>query len=42
MLGNVATLLGRPIEYDPRTGTCPADDQATAALDLVHREGWTL
>jgi hypothetical protein len=42
MLGNVATLLGRPIEYDPHTGTCAGDDEATAALDLEHREGWTL
>jgi hypothetical protein len=42
MLGNVATLLGRPIEYDPLTGTCPNDEVATAALDLEHREGWTL
>ena len=42
MLGNVATLLGRPFEYDPITGTCPGDDKATAALDREHREGWTL
>ena len=42
MLGNVATMLGRPIEYDPITGTCPGDDQATAALDREHREGWKL
>ena len=42
MLGNVATLLGRPIEYDPVAGVCPGDDEATAALDREHREGWTL
>jgi hypothetical protein len=42
MLGNVATMLGRPIEYDPVAGTCPGDDQATAALDREHREGWKL
>lgn len=42
MLGNVATMLGRPIEYDPIAGTCPGDDQATAALDREHREGWKL
>ena len=42
MLGNVATMLGRPIEYDPITGNCPGDDQGTAALDREHREGWKL
>jgi len=42
MLGNVATFLGRPIEYDPIAGICPGDDEATAALDREHREGWTL
>ena len=42
MLGNVATMLGRPIEYDPLSGTCPGDDQATTALDREHREGWKL
>ena len=42
MLGNVATMLGRPNEYDPVAGTCPGDDQATAALDREHRGGWSL
>lgn len=42
MLGNVATMLGRPIEYDPLSGACPGDDQATAALDRAHRAGWKL
>ncbi len=42
MLGNVATMLGRPIAYDPVAGTCPGDDEATAALDCGHREGWKL
>lgn len=42
MLGNVATMLGRTIEYDPIAGNCPGDDQATAALDREHREGWRL
>ena len=41
-LGNVATLLGREIVYDPITGTCVGDDEATAALDREHREGWKL
>jgi len=39
MLGNVATLLGREIEYDPVSGVCIDDDEATAALDRKHREG---
>jgi hypothetical protein len=42
MLGNVATLLGREIEYDPIAGACVGDDEATAALDREHREGWRL
>ena len=42
MLGNVATMLGRAIEYAPLSGTCPGDEQATAALDREHREGWRL
>jgi len=40
LLGNVATLLGRQIEYDPIAGVCPGDDEATAALDREHRSGW--
>jgi hypothetical protein len=42
MLGNVATLLGREIEYDPVAGVCIGDDEATAALDREHRGGWQL
>lgn len=42
LLGNVATLLGRQIEYDPIAGVCPGDDEATAALDREHRKGWEL
>ena len=42
MLGNVATMLGRPIEYDPASGTCPGDERATTALDRDNREGWEL
>ena len=42
MLGNVATLLGREIEYDPVAGVCVGDDEATAALDREHRKGWEL
>jgi hypothetical protein len=42
MLGNVATMMGREIEYDPIAGVCVGDDEATAALDREHREGWAL
>ncbi|HYW81505.1 MAG TPA: Gfo/Idh/MocA family oxidoreductase, partial [Thermoguttaceae bacterium] len=42
MLGNVATMLGRDIEYDPIAGVCVGDDEATAALDREHRKGWQL
>lgn len=43
MLGNVATMLGRAIEYDPIAGVCPGDAEANkAALDREHRRGWTL
>jgi len=42
MLGNVATMLGRTIEYDPIAGVCVGDAEATAALDREHREGWRL
>ncbi len=42
LLGNVATMLGRPIEYDPVAGTCPGDNPATAALDREHRKCWRL
>jgi predicted dehydrogenase len=42
MLGNVATLLGREIEYDPIAGVCVGDNEATAALNREHREGWKL
>jgi len=42
MLGNVGTMLGRAIEYDPIAGVCPGDEEATAALDREHRDGWTL
>lgn len=42
MLGNVATMLGRPIAYDPVAGTCPGDDEATTALDREHRQRWKL
>ena len=41
MLGNVATLLGQQIEYDPIAGICPGDEEATAALEREHLARWT-
>ncbi|MBC8876236.1 MAG: Gfo/Idh/MocA family oxidoreductase [Planctomycetes bacterium] len=42
MLGNVATLYDRQIEYDPIACQCVGDDEATAALRREYREAWTL
>ena len=42
MLGNVATLVGRPFTYDPVTGTVLDNEAAQAALHQEYREGWTL
>jgi hypothetical protein len=42
MLGNVATLIGRPFTYDPVTGNVLDNDAAQAALHQEYRQGWTL
>ncbi|HYW79969.1 MAG TPA: hypothetical protein VE890_10360, partial [Thermoguttaceae bacterium] len=42
MLGNIATLVGRPFTYDPVTGTVMDNDIAQAALHQEYRQGWTL
>ena len=42
MLGNVATLIGRPFTYDPVTGQVLDNDAAQAALHQEYRPGWTL
>jgi hypothetical protein len=42
LLGNVATLYGKPIEYDPRAMKIVNMDRAGAALRRQYREGWTL
>jgi len=42
LLGNVATLLGRAISYDPVAGRVIGDEQAQAALSRVYRSGWRL
>ncbi len=42
LLGNVATLVGRDIEYDAAKMEIPNDEQANAALRREYREGWSL
>jgi hypothetical protein len=42
LLGNICTLLGRPIEYDPVAGKIVNDDEANQALGPKRREGWPL
>jgi hypothetical protein len=42
LLGNVCTLVGRPIEYDPVAGVIVDDDEANRALHPPRRDGWAL
>lgn len=42
LLGNVAVLAGRPIEYDPMTGTIAGDVEADQFLHRKYRSGWSL
>jgi hypothetical protein len=42
LLGNIATLVGRPIAYDPLAGTIINDEKANGALRRQYREGWRL
>jgi len=42
MLGNVATLIGQPLTYDPVTGEVLDNEAAQAALHQEYRQGWTL
>lgn len=42
LLGNISTLLGRPIEYDPVAGKIINDEQANRELHPKRREGWEL
>jgi len=41
MLGNVATLVGKPFDFDPVTGKI-SDPDAEKALHMEYREGWSL
>jgi hypothetical protein len=42
LLGNIATLVGRPIEFDPAALKIVGDDEADRALHPPRREGWPL
>jgi hypothetical protein len=42
LLGNIATLVNRPIEFDPVAGEILDDDDANQALHPVPREGWQM
>jgi hypothetical protein len=42
MLGNIATRLGRAIEFEPLAMICPGDQEATKLLKSRMREGWSL
>lgn len=39
-LGNIATRVGRPLEYDPSTQACRRDRAATALVSREYREGY--
>jgi hypothetical protein len=42
LLGNVATLAGHPIEYDPMAGKIVNDADANRFLHREYRSGWSL
>lgn len=42
LLGNVATLVGKPIEYDPVAAKVVNSPEANTALKREYREGWAL
>jgi len=42
LLGNVATLFGKPIEYDPVATKIVNSAEANAALKREYRQGWSL
>ncbi|NQU20145.1 MAG: Gfo/Idh/MocA family oxidoreductase [Candidatus Nealsonbacteria bacterium] len=42
LLGNVALLAGKPIEYDPATGKVVNDADANRFLHRTYRAGWEL
>jgi hypothetical protein len=42
LLGNVATLFGKTVEYDPAAAKVVNSAEANAALKREYREGWSL
>jgi hypothetical protein len=42
LLGNIATRLGRPLEYDPVSGKITNDEEANRWIHPARREGWAL
>jgi len=42
LLGNVATLVGQPVEFDPVACKMAGNEEADRALRPPHREGWAL
>ena len=42
LLGNIATLVGQPLEFDPVGCTIAANEAADKALRPQHRDGWSL
>jgi len=42
LLGNIASLVGKPFQYDPLAGRIPDNPEADRALRCPYREGWTL
>ena len=42
LLGNVATLVGQPLEFDPVACKIAGHDEADRALRPEHREGWAV
>jgi hypothetical protein len=40
LLGNICTLVGRPIEFDPVGCRIIGDDEADRAIRPPRREGW--
>jgi predicted dehydrogenase len=40
LLGNICTLLKRPVEFDPMACKIVGDDEANAALRPPRRDGW--
>ena len=42
LLGNVASLVDQPLEFDPVPCKITNNDEADQALRPEHREGWAL